>query len=91
MSQSNARVSNAIQCGTTCKTKTAPAGTVFVSSLAVNCPLPAGSLQLRCFGGFLDCVGVYGYLASLFTTGFENPLDAAVRAFTRMHCGPNKG
>ncbi|HVQ44131.1 MAG TPA: magnesium-translocating P-type ATPase [Candidatus Saccharimonadia bacterium] len=33
------------------------------------------------FGAESPSVLLYGYLASRFTTGFENPLDAAVRAF----------
>jgi len=33
------------------------------------------------FGAESDSVLLYGYLASVYTTGFENPLDAAVRAF----------
>ncbi len=36
------------------------------------------------FGTESDSVLLYGYLASLFTTGFENPLDAAVRAFKNV-------
>ncbi len=33
------------------------------------------------FGTESESVLLYGYLASLFSTGFENPLDAAVRSF----------
>ena len=33
------------------------------------------------FGTESQSVLLYGYLASVFTTGFENPLDTAVRAF----------
>ncbi len=33
------------------------------------------------FGAESEKVLLYGYLASVFTTGFENPLDAAVRKF----------
>lgn len=37
------------------------------------------------FGEESDSVLLYGYLASVFTTGFENPLDAAVRAFKTVN------
>jgi Mg2+-importing ATPase len=33
------------------------------------------------FGAQSEKVLLYGYLASVFTTGFENPLDSAVRKF----------
>jgi Mg2+-importing ATPase len=37
------------------------------------------------FGAESDKVLLYGYLASVYTTGFENPLDLAVRAFKTVN------
>ncbi len=37
------------------------------------------------FGAESEPVLLYGFLASKFTTGFENPLDAAVRAFKTVN------
>jgi P-type Mg2+ transporter len=37
------------------------------------------------FGAESESVLLYGYLASLYTTGFTNPLDRAVRAFKNVN------